>query len=407
MTEERQATAVAAPTNAMIWTLGAMTAASAVAVDIAIPAQPDIARALGAAPEAGGALVGSYLIGYAAGQLLWGPVSDRYGRIGPLVVALTGFVLTAVGCALAQNLDLLIALRVVQGVMGGGVPTIARAIARDQGGGMKTAKLLANMTVILGAAPLLAPIAGAGLLLLFPWQALFWSLALFGLLLLLAIATVLRPLPMHRGDKSMSPPRALLAGLPLFRESDFLFGLGIGAAIFFGYAAFLAAGATLIEEAFGLTAEAFGPLFALVALAFIAGSSTARARLPRWGARKTISLAVGLVSAAGLLFGAFTLLHPVALPVLWLTIALFTYAFGLMIPTATAIALEPAGGRAGVAASYLGTIGALCGAAGAIFVSLPLFAEVYDALCATLAISCLLVLVIWFSIRRRDIRKRL
>lgn len=369
--------APAAPSRSLgfVLALGALTAVTATAVDIGLPALPRIAAELGADPAAGASLVGAHLLGYGSGQLVWGPLSDRYGRWRPLSLAMGGFALTAVACALAHSFVLLLALRVLLGFLGGAAPVISRAIARDQGGGHITAQLLSSMMIVLGAAPLLAPAVGSGLMTLFDWRAIFWFLALFGCLVLLVSAIHVRPRvapppsPEER-EPMRAVPRALLnAARRLLGSGDFLVGTGMTSAIFFGYAAFLGGSASVADAVFGVGAGAFGPLFTVGALAFVGGSMLARRLVVRFGVDRLLGGAGVWAAIVGLVL-LVTATWELSLPLFWALISCYLLAFGLVLPASTAKALEPAAGFAGLGSSILGALQTLCGTLGAVLIAM-------------------------------------
>lgn len=374
-------------------TLGALAAVSATAVDICIPAQPRIAADLGVEASAGAALVSGYMLGYGPGQILWGPLADRFGRLPPLIVALVGFIAAGVVCATTTSFEILIAARAAQGAMGGAAPVIARAIARDQGGGAASAALLSTMMVILGVAPLLAPTVGSGLLTLLAWPALFWSLVVFGILTLLA---TLLFLPDHLPAIERRPisPRKLLADSRwLFGQSEFLTGLGISSSIFCGYAALLAMGAVVAAEDYDVSPEAFGPVFTIAASAFVLGSVAARQAIRRFGVEPVLTAGAGIAGLSGLLLLATLWFRP-ELPVFWAVVSLYVLAFGMILPCATAKALEPAGAMAGTGSSLIGVIQTLAGACGAALAPLSVFADSFHGLVWVMvggALSCALI----------------
>lgn len=370
-------------------TLGALAAVSAMAVDICIPAQPRIADALGAQTGAGAALVGGYLLGYGPGQLVWGPLADRFGRLPPLLVSLAGFIAAGAVCATTGSFEVLIAARAAQGAMGGAAPVIARAIARDQGGGSASAALLSTMMVILGAAPLLAPAVGSGLLTLFSWPALFWSLVVFGIATAIASLVFLPAYLPAIAPRPLSPARVIEDSRGLFREADFRVGLGISSAIFSGYAALLAMGAAVTAEHYGVTAEAFGPVFTIAASAFVLGSVAARQALGRHGVETVLTLGSAIAGVSGLLLLATLAWRP-ELPVFWGVVSLYVLAFGMILPCATAKALEPAGAMAGTGSSLIGLIQTMAGATGAALAPLSLFADSFHGLVWVMAGGALL-----------------
>ncbi len=369
-----------------VFALGALSAVSATAIDICIPAQPDIARSLGARPEAGAALVTGYLLGYGPCQIFWGPLSDRFGRRLPLTVAILGFLIASVVCALANSLELLTGARFVQGMFGGGAPVIARAIARDAGGGSKTASLLSTMTIILGIAPLVAPAIGSGLLTLADWRWIFWSLVVFGVLLLVSTHLYLADLKPAPAEQEGGPIGLLAALRRLSVEPVFLFGVGVGSLMFCGYAALLAVGAAAAEDRYGVAPEAYGPIFAILALAFVAGSIAARQTLPRFGTTPVFIVGAGAAAVSGTVLGV-NHAEPSSILVYWSLLGAYTAAFGALLPTSMSHALEPAGEYSGLASSILGSIMTLAGAASAAIAGSGLLPGAYSAICLTMAVT--------------------
>lgn len=348
---------------AFVATLGMLAAVTATAIDICIPAQPTIAEGFGVSASAGGGLVTAYLLGYGAGQMFWGLLADRFGRLAPLYVSLACFVVASIVCATTSSFALLLVARAVQGVTGSAAPVIARAIARDQGGGVRSARLLSTMTVIVGLAPLLAPAIGSGLLTLFDWTAVFWFLALFGAVATVcAVAIVPETLPAS-GRVGLSFYRIVDGTRHLFRSPDFLGGVAVTSGIFLGYSALLAIGAAVAAERYGVPPEAFGPVFAIAAAAFLVGSTTARSLAGRYGVERVL-LCGGVLAATVCVAMLALMAADPSLPVLWAGVAAYVAAFGSLMPAGTAKALEPAGGMAGLGSSLIGTCNMLAGVVG-------------------------------------------
>lgn len=367
-----------------VLTLGALSAVTATAIDICIPAQPQIARELGQDPAAGAQLVSFFLLGYGAGQLFWGPFSDRYGRLPLLYLSLAGFLIASLVCATTESMAVLVWARLVQGLLGGGAPVIARAIARDQGGGPETAALISTMTIVLGAAPLVAPSLGSGLLTLVDWRGIFWFLGLFALVLLVLAVVFLRGQSPLQERPALAP--YLLGALLIFRARDFLLGTAISSSVFLGYAAFLSVGALVAQDRYGVSPAAFGPIFAIAALAFILGSVAARQAIRRVALDKVILIGASLGSLAGvgLILNADAELDLVSF---WALLSGYVLGFGMLLPVAVTKALEPAGSAAGAASSLMGVIQVLCGAFGAELAASALFASTYQALCIIMPVA--------------------
>ncbi len=368
---------------AFVATLGMLAAVTATAIDISIPAQPKIAQDFGAAPGAGGAIVTAYLLGFGAGQMVWGLLADRFGRLAPLYVSLVCFVVASIVCAITESFTLLLVARGVQGVMGSAAPVIARAIARDQGGGIRSARLLSTMTIIVGLAPLLAPTIGSGLLTLFAWPAIFWFLATFGGIALLCAVVVVPETLQHADQAALSLRRILAGAATLFRSPDFVGGVAVTSSIFFGYASLLAIGAAVADVRYGVPPEAFGPVFAIAAAAFLVGSTTARSLAGKYGIERVLVCGGILAASVGVAMLALSAAEP-GLPVLWAGVAAYVAAFGSLMPAGTAKALEPAGGMAGLGSSLIGTSNMLAGVAGSVL-AVQLFDGSHRALTMVMA----------------------
>jgi MFS transporter, DHA1 family, multidrug resistance protein len=371
---------------AFVLTLGAITAISATAIDICIPALPEIGRNLGGSPEAGAALVSGYLFGYGPGQLFWGPLSDRFGRMGVLYVSIVGFIAASIACAFSDSLELLVFMRALQGLTGGGAPAVARAIARDQGGGPATATLISTMAVIVGGAPLVAPVIGSGMLTFADWRWIFGFLGVFGVLLIVAATLFLGHRRRRDRREWVSVSAYFRSASILFTAPEFLLGIGISSSTFAGYATILGAGAVIANERFGVSAETFGPIFSIAALTFMAGATTARKMLRRLPLRRFLLAGAGVAACAGVGF-AIAYNMSLSLVPFWALVCVYTFAFGLLMPTATSMALEPAGHIAGLASSIIGTVQTLMGAISSKLVVAGLFGDSYASLCLIIAVA--------------------
>ena len=377
-----------------IVSLAALGALTATAIDVALPAQPLIATSFGERVEAGGIIVSAYFLGYGPGQLIWGPLSDKYGRIPPMMIGLIGFILTTVACIFANSLTMLAFFRFLQGVFGGSTPVIVRAIARDQGGGKETANLIATIIMIFGLAPMIAPIIGSGILTFSNWQSIFWFLVIFALVLMVLAQVYVKPAAKTAEDiKDGRIPLSWGLIKMLFSERDFLVGTGAMAATFAGYSSILAAGAAMAEEKYGITATEFGPLFSIAALAALVGSGSNKRILKNHDVRTPFRISGIILGSAGL--GLFFLSQAdVSLTFYWGFVSLYIMGFGMMMPSASTIALEPAGKAAGTASSFLSALPTIGGVIGAYLSTSSLFASGYEALSILLATGGTLTAII-------------
>ena len=381
-----------------IFALAAISAMTATAIDISLPGQPAMAVEFGQRAEEAGVIIAAYFIGYGPGQLLWGPLADKYGRMIPLYIGLTGFLITSILCATADSLESISLYRLIQGIFGGSGPVIARAIARDQGGGKDTAKLMATILMIFGAAPLLAPLVGSGILLFTTWHGIFWFLAVFTVALMFVAKFFIAP--SREGAERVVQKRVPLTfGLviELFTHRDFLMGTLAMTTVFGGYAAILGIGAAMTNAHYGVTPEQFGVLFAFSASSVMIGPAISRKILGTRSVRAPLKIGAALSGIIGIAM-LLCAQEQVPLYVLWTLVFLYCLAFSIMMPVANAIALEPAAHAAGTASSLLSALPTMGAALGAGLASSPIFEHGYEALTLMLAgggiATCIIVMLL-------------
>lgn len=333
-----------------------MAALPAVTTDLYLPSLPVVARELGSGPALVQATITGVLIGGAIGQLLVGPLSDRFGRRGPVMVGVGLHVVASVLCALTPGIWPLVVLRVVQGIGNAAATVTAMAVIRDRYTGAGASVLMSRLMLVIGVAPLLAPTAGGLIAGLWGWRATFVVLAAVGLVLIPVIA---RWLP-----ETLPPPARRREGLGgslrgyavLLRDRHFMAlallpGLGLAALM-----SYVAGSPFVLQEGYGLSETQFALLFALNGAGLVLGSqlnaSLVRRVEPIAVIRVAIPLAAGLgvtlvaVTVAGL-GGLWGLLVP-----LWFLLAVNA----LVLPNASALALTLHGERAGAAAALVGAM---------------------------------------------------
>lgn len=342
------------PTLRFVALMGAMAALGAVTVDMYLPSLPTVAADLGTTDAAAQFTISGVLLGAALGQLIVGPLSDRFGRRRPALIGLGLHVVASVACALAPAIGLLVVLRVLQGVGNSAASITAMAVIRDRLTGGPAARVLSRLMLVIGLAPLLAPTAGGLIAGVAGWRAVFVVLAVLGLGLMVI---VWRFLP-----ETLPPERRATAGLlgalrgyrTLLADRQFvamaiLPGLAMGALI-----SYVAASPFVFQVGFGLSEQQFALLFALNGIALVLGSQVNAALVRRVALVRVLRLAVPLaVLVAGVLFavaatgagGLLGLLAPLSLLLMLL---------GIVLPDAAAMALERQGRRAGSAAALIG-----------------------------------------------------
>jgi DHA1 family bicyclomycin/chloramphenicol resistance-like MFS transporter len=346
--------------------LGTLSAFGPLSIDMYLPGLPAMARTFGADPASAQLTLSLFFVGLALGQSVYGPLADRFGRRWPLLIGCALYAVASCACALAPSMEVLIALRFVQAVGGCAGMVLARSVVRDLFNAQDSARMFSLLMLVMGLAPITAPLIGGQILLFFGWQAIFWLLGGFGLL---CVALVWWGLP-----ESLPPERRSSAGLGqalavygrLLADRSFMgYGLtgGLGMAGMFAY---IAGSPFVFIELYGVAPQQYGWLFGLNALGLIAAS-----QLNRWLLARTSAGAVLTVGAAVHAAAAVTLALVAALGLggmVGLLVPLFVCiaSLGLVSPNATAAAMAPHGASAGSASALLGTIqfgaGAITGA---------------------------------------------
>lgn len=340
----------------LIILLGAITALGPAATDMYLPALPTIASDLSAAAGDVQLTLAVYFIGMALGQLLYGPVSDRLGRKGPLLVGLGLFVLASAGSAFAPNIGLLIAFRFLQAMGGCASAVLTRAIVRDAFPVQDAARVFSLMTLVMGVAPILSPMAGAALMGLFGWRSIFWALAIFGALALVASVMAL-PETRAAAPKQAAQSGSFGSNLTLLLKDRSFMGFTLaGGMAQAGMFAYIAGSPFVFIDLHHVSAAAFSWIFGVNAAGLILASQLNGWLVKTHSPHRLLRLSVLLPAFFGLSLAATA---TTGLGGIWgLLIPLFGYvsSMGLVFPNATATALEAHGPRAGFASAVMGAL---------------------------------------------------
>lgn len=333
--------------------LGSLTALTPLSIDAYLPALPSLTKDLASTDSAAQLTLSALLVGLALGQLVAGPLSDRVGRRPPVLVGLAGFILVSLACAVAPNVPVLIALRLLQGLFGAAAVVVSRAVVRDLHEGAAAARAFATLILIMGVAPVAAPVLGAQILRVTSWRGVFVLLAVAGTVLL---ALTARRLPETLPEPSTGGVRETFTTFGrLLRDRGFLApAIASGAAIA-GLFAYIAGSPFLLQEVYGLTPQRFSLLFALNAATFVTLSQVGGRLVERTGAAALV-ITGGVMSVTGSVVVGIALLVGGGLPVLVPGLMLTVGAVGLIAPNATALALAEHAKTAGAASALLGLL---------------------------------------------------
>lgn len=384
--------------------LGGLAALPSWAIDTVLPAFPTIGRDLAASPSQTGFTVAAFMAGLAVGQLIFGPLSDRFGRRPSLLAGLALSVVSSVGCALTPSVTAMILWRLLGGLGAAATVSIAFAIVRDLFDGPEARAKFAFVNMVFGVAPLVAPAIGSSILASFGWRWIFGALAVIGLGLgLMVLAALGESAAPRRPSK-----RVGIFGLygPVLANRAFLARVLVDALSFGTMFTFVAGSSLVLMTGFHVDAGSFSVLFACAALGGMAGAWINRPLGRRGGsAGAIVDWGLGLSAANAVVLVALwsSGLAGVATMMPGLVLALFCR--GLVMPSLTEAALEPMGDRAGAASGVLGCLEIVAGTAASALVSLLFIGLGPGSLALTMALFACAALALWRLLVRPAMRR--
>ncbi|MCL4799739.1 MAG: multidrug effflux MFS transporter [Burkholderiales bacterium] len=333
--------------------LGLLLALTPLGTDSFLPAMPAIARDLGAEPALVQLGLTTYFLGVAAGQLAWGPFSDRFGRRPALLAGCAVFLGASVGCTLAESAPALVAMRLLQGLAMSSGPVVARSIVRDMHAHEQAARLLAQMQIVFGFVPITAPLIAGALIVWSGWQAVFAFHAAMAAALGAAVALGLaETAPGER--RSIHPARIAASFGALLADARFVAPLATLLCAQIGLYAFLANSSFALVGRAGVTAAGYGALFAAVMVGQIVGAFYSSRWVGRAGIARMLRFGTRLCAAAGVAMALLAWSGASHWTAVVLPMMVYMFAFSFVLPHATALAMTPFPQSAGAAASLLG-----------------------------------------------------
>jgi DHA1 family bicyclomycin/chloramphenicol resistance-like MFS transporter len=355
--------------NLIVYVLGALAAIGPFSIDMYLPAFGAIAGDLRLTIAEVGYSLTSYFVGISAGQLLYGPVTDRFGRKRPLTAGLFLYLAACIGCTFAFSAQTLIVFRFFMALGACSGMVVGRAIVRDLFPPRETARIFSALLLVMGVAPVIAPSVGGALSTAFGWRAVFVFLTVFAALLILAVSRFLRESRPADPSVSLRPASVLAGYTAVVKERRFIAYAFAGGFSGAGMFAYISGAPFVFMELFGFSKTRFGWIFGLNAFGFVSGSQLNRcvlrykpaARIAAFGAAmQTLS---GSILLAGTLFGF--------LPRIGFIILVFNHLFwhGFVNPNSLSLALEPFDKNAGSASALIGALQMFLAALASAFVS--------------------------------------
>ncbi|MFJ9430011.1 Bcr/CflA family efflux MFS transporter [Streptomyces sp. NPDC101490] len=378
--------------------LGGLTALPPLSMDMYLPALPEVTGALGAPAATVQLTLTACLAGMALGQLVVGPMSDKWGRRRPLLIGMVVYVLATAVCALAPTAELLIGFRLLQGLAGAAGIVIARAVVRDLYDGVEMARFFSTLMLISGVAPIIAPLIGGQILRITDWRGVFHVLTVIGILLTFVVwrflGETLPPGRRHEGGvgEALRTMRGLLADRVF---TGYMLTGGFAFAALFAY---ISASPFVVQEIYGASPQTFSLLFGLNSIGLVAvGQVNGKLLVGRVSLDKALGWGLGTILLAGIALLLMTsgVFGEVGLVPVAAGLFVLMSAMGLAMPNTNAQALMRTPHAAGSASALLGTTSFLVGAVASPLVGIagehtavPM--AVVQLSCGVLAVACFL-----------------
>lgn len=383
---------------AFIITLGLLTALGPFTIDLYLPSFPALKADLLINNAQVQITLSATALGFALGQLLIGPLSDRLGRKLPLLAMNTLHVAASVLVAISPNVEFLTAMRALQGLGAAGGAVVAMAIARDLFEGRRLVQMLSRLALITGMAPIVAPLVGSWMISYVSWRGVFWALALYGasivaLVWLLIVET--RP----RVERTSGGLKAMVGAYKRVLSDRIFVGAWLtAAATAGGLWSYVSTSSVLLQEVFGLSPRGFGAIFAICSVGVFLGVQLGSRLSPRVGPHRVL-----VVATTGMVLAASTLLVVNAASDSWVplvpTMFAFTLSFGACSPNLQLLGLQHHRRDSGVAASLMGALNMTAAALVGPLIGLAPLTDAAPMGIAMLICAGLAVVFLWTIVR--------
>jgi DHA1 family bicyclomycin/chloramphenicol resistance-like MFS transporter len=375
-------------------------------IDLYLPALPSIAADLAADAGHVQRTLSVYIIGFAFSQIVYGPLSDRFGRRPVLFAGVSIYIAASIACALAADADQLVVFRFFQAVGASCGPVLGRAVVRDYFTREEAARIMSWVISVMALAPILAPVFGGYIVKWADWRVCFWVLAAFGIIVVLAVLTSLGESNRHKDPTATDFGAMVNNFATMLRHRIYVGFLVTNACMFAGLFSWLTGSSFVLIDKMGMTPDQYGNAFGIASLGFLAGAQTAARLVRRLGIERICIVGASCAAAGG--FAILALLWSGAhtpLAVMAPTIVYF-FGMGITVPNIQAGAISPFPRNAGAASSLLGLF--QYSASGAVTLVLGHFAFDPALLMATMmgfagiaAIVCF-TLFVWVPTKRLE-----
>jgi DHA1 family bicyclomycin/chloramphenicol resistance-like MFS transporter len=339
-----------------IFTLGLLSAMGAFSIDMYLPGFPDIARDLHTTIAHITLSITSFFIGISIGQLLYGPLLDKYGRKKPLYIGLVVYLITSIACAYAPSADALIGIRFLQALGSCAGMVASRALVRDIFPVSENAKIFSLLMLVLAISPIIAPTVGGYVTASFGWQSIFFILASISAI---TIVLVYFTLPNGRAPNqslSLLPRQVTNDFLSVAKVPQFYTYAFAGAIASSGLYAYVAGSPFVFMEIYKVSEKHYGWIFAFIAVGLIGGSQVNTLLLRKYSSEQIIRATLFFQCLAGISLVTGTYFHFLGLYSTIFLIWVFLSTQGFAFPNSSALSLAPFSGNAGTASALMGAI---------------------------------------------------
>ncbi len=342
------------PHGLVVLVLAMLLGIQPVTTDLYLPALPALMAGFGASMTQAQLTLSALLLAFGCSQLLWGPLSDRFGRRPILLSGLAAYVAASVGATFAQTIDLLVAWRVVQGVAMGAVVVCARAIVRDLYEPAEGARVMSKGLSGLGVLACFSAPVGGVIAWGFGWRYALFALAVFGCIALALIALRFKETVAVKNPSALRPATMVSVWRRILASPTFLAYSALSAASYGGLFTFLATSSFVFIQVLGLSNTSYGALMFINSLFYIFGTFLCRRWLPRFGVQKSVALAAFFTLAGGTGMGLLAYLGVVSVWAIMVPQVIFMIGHGIHQPCSQSGAIGPFPKAAGAASALNG-----------------------------------------------------
>jgi DHA1 family bicyclomycin/chloramphenicol resistance-like MFS transporter len=346
--------------------LTALTALGPVSTDFYLPSLPSIARFFAVGEAEAQLTLSAFLGGFAIAMLIYGPLSDRFGRKPVLLAGLVVFALASIACSLAGSIEELVAARAVQAIGAGAGPVLCRAMVRDVFGAQGASRVLSYLAAAMALAPAVGPILGGFLQEGFGWRSIFWFISFYGAAGLIATIALL-PESHHPANRVAAGPLTMLKTFGmLLRHRRYLGFVLCQTFSYSGIFCFISGSSFVFIDILGVSPKHFGWCFAVFVIGYMIGTILSARLTHRIGVDRMVQLGGSLALAASVVLVSLALIQQ-SVPGLLIPLMVYMIGIGIASPNSQAGAIGPFPQAAGAASSLLGflqmSVAALIGAA--------------------------------------------